>query len=218
MLAGQRQILLAVMAGQGQNLPVVMARKGRLCLLLLVCGSWWSRGLRSPPASTNYDIPVYNTTSTISYIEGGSTNVSKAEFSQFTNLDLRKDVDKEKAMDRVNSRKVVEAQLAILRSYIAKPRPPSDNCEGRGIYVYALPPKFNKDLVAKCNEIMPWLDFCKYFENDAMGEPILELGNGWYNTHQFSLEPIFHRRILRHPCRVEKAEEAKLFYVPFYGA
>ncbi|KAL2899064.1 Xyloglucan-specific galacturonosyltransferase 1 [Bienertia sinuspersici] len=51
-----------------------------------------------------------------------------------------------------------------------------------------------------------------------MGEPILELGKGWYNTHQFSLEPIFHNRILKHPCRVEKEEEAKLFYVPFYGA
>ncbi|XP_021724336.1 xyloglucan-specific galacturonosyltransferase 1-like [Chenopodium quinoa] len=164
--------------------------------------------------SINYDIPVYNNTSTISYIERG-TNVSKAEFSQFTYLDL---VDKDKAMERANSRKVVEAQLAILRSYIVKSRPPSDNCEGRGIYVYDLPPKFNKDLVAKCNEIMPWLDFCKYFANDAMGEPILELGNSWYNTHQFSLEPIFHKRILKHPCRVDKAEEAKLFYVPFYGA
>lgn len=136
-------------------------------------------------------------------------------FSQFTKPVIRKGIDKAKAEEIANARKDVEGQLAILRSYIAKSKP--SDCEGRGIYVYDLPPKFNKDLLAKCNEMMSWLDYCKYFTNEAMGEPIPELGQGWYNTHQYSLEPIFHNRILKHPCRVNNAEEAKLFYVPFYG-
>ncbi|GFZ01388.1 root hair specific 8 [Actinidia rufa] len=90
-------------------------------------------------------------------------------------------------------------------------------CNGRGIYVYDLPPKFNKDLMGQCGNMIPWLDFCKYFTNEALGEPIPELGKGWYHTHQYSLEPIFHYRVLKHPCRVYNENEAKLFYVPYYG-
>lgn len=152
-----------------------------------------------------------------------STPASKEEisapltrFSLFTEPVLYNGSDKAKAEATANSRKAVEGQLAILRSYVVKSKP--SNCKGRGIYVYDLPPKFNTDLLAKCNETMTWINFCKYFTNDAMGEPIPELGKGWYNSHQFSLEPIFHNRILKHPCRVHKAEEAKVFYVPFYGA
>ncbi|XP_074270355.1 xyloglucan-specific galacturonosyltransferase 1-like [Silene latifolia] len=119
--------------------------------------------------------------------------------------------------EMVNARKEVERQVSVLRSYIAKSKALNAlNCDGRGIYVYDLPTKFNKDLLAKCKEIT-WLDFCKYLSNDGIGEPLLELGNGWYNTHQYSLEPIFHSRVLNHPCRVKTAEEANLFYVPFYG-
>ncbi|XP_021754084.1 xyloglucan-specific galacturonosyltransferase 1-like [Chenopodium quinoa] len=136
--------------------------------------------------------------------------------SVFTKPVIRKGIDKAKAEETANSRLAVEGQLVILRSYTAKSKPSS--CEGRGIYVYDLPPKFNTDLLAKCNEMMAWIDFCKYFTNEAMGEPIPALGNGWYNSHQFSLEPIFHNRILKHPCRVQEAEKAKVFYVPFYGA
>ncbi|KNA10052.1 hypothetical protein SOVF_148010 [Spinacia oleracea] len=137
-------------------------------------------------------------------------------FSPFTKPVSLKGTNKAELEETVSSRMAVEGQIAILRSYIAKSKPTT--CKGRGIYVYELPPKFNKDLVAKCNEMMAWIDFCKYFTNDAMGAPIPELGKGWYNSHQFSLEPIFHNRILNHPCRVLKQEDAKVFYVPFYGA
>ena len=70
----------------------------------------------------------------------------------------------------------------------------AEECGGRGIYVYELPAKFNKELVEQCHDMVPWIDFCKYFSNDAMGEPIPELGKGWFNTHQYALEPIFHSR------------------------
>jgi hypothetical protein len=68
-----------------------------------------------------------------------------------------------------------------------------------------------------CGDIMPWTDFFKYFNNEALGEPIANLGNGWYHAHQYSLETIFHSRILRHPCRVYDENEAMLFYVPYFG-
>ncbi|XP_055821517.1 probable xyloglucan galactosyltransferase GT20 [Solanum dulcamara] len=110
----------------------------------------------------------------------------------------------------------VEDQLQVHRSWAATSKN-NATCDGRGIYVYDLPTKFNKDLVAQCADINPWVNLCKYFSNDAMGEPIQNLGKGWYQTHQYSLELIFHSRVLNHPCRVHNADEAKLFYVPFYG-
>ncbi|GAB4856860.1 hypothetical protein Ancab_014779 [Ancistrocladus abbreviatus] len=115
---------------------------------------------------------------------------------------------------RVAKRKVEEI-MQVLRSYTFKKN--HSGCEGRGIYVYDLPPKFNKDLISQCSDMMTWMDFCKFFTNDAFGEPVAELGPGWYNTHQYSLEPIFHSRVLKHPCRVHDVDEAKIFYVPFYG-
>ncbi|KAL1192042.1 Xyloglucan-specific galacturonosyltransferase 1 [Cardamine amara subsp. amara] len=115
--------------------------------------------------------------------------------------------------------KAVEKYLQIQRSWLAignnhqNPR----SCEGKGIYVYDLPSKFNKNLLGECSDMVPWADFCSYFKNDAFGESIENLGKGWYRTHQYALEPIFHSRVLKHPCRVYDESQAKLFYVPFYG-
>lgn len=114
-----------------------------------------------------------------------------------------------------NAKKIVEEQLQLHRSWTSNTNPAV--CDGRGIYVYDLPSKFNKDLVGQCGDMIPWMDFCKYFDNEALGRPIEKLGKCWYDTHQYSLEPIFHQRILKHPCRVYSENEAKLFYVPYYG-
>jgi len=91
------------------------------------------------------------------------------------------------------------------------------SCEGRGVFVYDLPPKFNKDILARCSDILPWASLCDLLNNEGMGKPVPELGKGCYTTYQFSLEIIFHSRILNHPCRVRNAEDATVFYVPFYG-
>ncbi|KAF9600067.1 hypothetical protein IFM89_002540 [Coptis chinensis] len=116
----------------------------------------------------------------------------------------------------LNAIKVVEEQLQVHRSWISSS---SNNmaCDGREIFVYDLPPKFNKDLVEQCGDMVLWINFCNYLKNDAMGEPIPKLGKGWHSTHQYSLELIFHSRVLKHPCRVYNEKEAKLFYVPYYG-
>ncbi|KAG5563199.1 hypothetical protein RHGRI_005830 [Rhododendron griersonianum] len=111
--------------------------------------------------------------------------------------------------------RVVEEQIQLHRSWASNAR--QANCSGGGIYVYELPPKFNKDLMGQCADMVPWLHLCKYLINEALGEPIPELGEGWYKTHQYSLEPIFHSRVLKHPCRVHDENEANLFYVPYYG-
>ncbi|XP_058106492.1 probable xyloglucan galactosyltransferase GT20 [Magnolia sinica] len=133
-----------------------------------------------------------------------------------------KNISDARKAELANAIKVVEEQMRALRSSSRLERirtlsNQTTTCDGRGIFVYDLPPKFNRDLVNQCGDMLPWMNFCKYLTNDAMGEPIPELGNGWYQTHQYSLEPIFHSRVLKHPCRVYNASDAKLFYVPFYG-
>lgn len=124
-------------------------------------------------------------------------------------------INKDSNEELANAKKVVEEQLQLHRSWTYSTN--HSGCDGRGIYVYDLPSKFNKDLVGQCGDMIPWTDFCKYFNNEALGEPIAKLGKGWYDTHQYSLEPIFHARILKHPCRVYNENEANLFYVPYYG-
>ncbi|KAL1187736.1 putative xyloglucan galactosyltransferase GT20 [Cardamine amara subsp. amara] len=93
----------------------------------------------------------------------------------------------------------------------------SRSCEGKGVYVYDLPSKFNKDLLIACNDILPGVNLCSYFKNEGFGEAIENLGQGWFGTHMYSLEPILHSRVLKHPCRVYNEIQAKLFYVPYYG-
>ncbi|KAJ8426014.1 hypothetical protein Cgig2_026126 [Carnegiea gigantea] len=164
------------------------------------------------PASVVRDsIDIQEIVSSKDQVSGGLGS----DFSPFTKPVIRKGIDKAKAVEIANARKDVEGQLAVLRSYIAKSTPSS--CQGRGIYVYDLPSKFNKDLLALCKQMLTWLDFCKFLTNNGIGEPIPELGKDWFNTHQYALEPVFHSHILKHRCRVHNEEDAKLFYVPFYG-
>ncbi|AES94056.1 putative exostosin [Medicago truncatula] len=113
--------------------------------------------------------------------------------------------------------KIIEEQLKVQRSWRSENKNNATCDDGQGIYVYDLPSRFNKDLIGQCNEMFPWQDFCRYTSNEGFGEPRSKLGKGWYNTHQYSLEQIFHSRVLKHPCRVYNENDAKLFYVPFYG-
>ncbi|CAN6480786.1 unnamed protein product [Victoria cruziana] len=116
---------------------------------------------------------------------------------------------------------VVQEQIRSLRSPASKRTCKGEACgqmcEGRGIFVYDLPAKFNRKLMRECVDILPWMDFCEYLTHQGMGQPVPTLGRNWYMTNQFSLEPIFHSRIMKHPCRVLEEDKASLFYIPFYA-
>ncbi|XP_060211042.1 xyloglucan-specific galacturonosyltransferase 1-like [Lycium barbarum] len=172
--------------------------------------------------SSHLDIPipsVNDSSTSIPSEKQESTRVSVDSFvGNYQNVAFRNNmVNKGGDEELVIAYNDVEDQLQVHRSWAATSKNHT-TCDGRGIYVYDLPTKFNKDLVAQCENMIPWVNLCKYFmNNEAMGEPIRNLGKGWYQTHQYSLELIFHSRVLNHPCRVHNADEAKLFYVPFYG-
>ncbi|XP_076898645.1 putative xyloglucan galactosyltransferase GT20 [Bidens hawaiensis] len=144
----------------------------------------------------------------------------KASVEEVSNFFLENNNPQNGYNDEIKkAREFVEENLRVQRSWAANQNwnLNQNQCDGRGIYVYELPPKFNKDLVAQCHDMVPWVDMCKYFSNNAFGEPIPELGNRWFRTHQYSLELIFHSRVLKHPCRVYDGNQAKMFYVPYYG-
>ncbi|XP_052160243.1 xyloglucan galactosyltransferase XLT2-like isoform X1 [Oryza glaberrima] len=104
----------------------------------------------------------------------------------------------------------------------------AEECKAGLIYVYDLPPEFNHDLVAHCDRLWPWYSFCPYLSNGGLGRPAAEVPAlsavvpnaslpNWYNTDQFPLEVIVHRRLLSHRCRTIDASLATAFYVPFYA-
>ncbi|XP_062075948.1 xyloglucan-specific galacturonosyltransferase 1-like [Humulus lupulus] len=171
--------------------------------------------------STSFVASTTTTTTTATHtnVEVKKVNVSNAEqvFAQhdptFRDSFGHDEADHDELEKAV---KMVKDQLQVHRSWQSD-KYNQKGCDGNGIYVYDLPTKFNKDLVGQCGDMVPWMNFCKYFTNEGLGQPIPKLGKAWYRTHQYSLEPIFHARVLKHPCRVHNEDEAKLFYVPFYG-
>ncbi|EEF51176.1 xyloglucan-specific galacturonosyltransferase 1 [Ricinus communis] len=171
-------------------------------------------GILDDNSSTNGSVSNENTLVS-SVTTNKNVNEIVNDVKEEPNLTVTERINNNRDEELENAKKVVKEELQLHRSWMSNTNPAA--CDGRGIYVYDLPSKFNKDLLGQCREMIPWTDFCKYFDNEAFGKPIEKLGKGWYLTHQYSLEPIFHSRILKHPCRVYNENEAKLFYVPYYG-
>lgn len=111
--------------------------------------------------------------------------------------------------------------LSLLRG------PPSiSTCDTGLVYVYDIPPVFNRDLLAACDALDPWTSRCVGLSNAGFGPPAaanlkdvlpsLFLPH-WFATDQFNIEPIFHRRLLTHRCRTTDPSAATAFYIPFYA-
>ncbi|KAF3791239.1 Xyloglucan-specific galacturonosyltransferase [Nymphaea thermarum] len=166
---------------------------------------------------------------TISMAEGNGTKHVQAgskSTSAGTHTDTKTISDRfhSCSMRRSNQSKNIDYAIATVEHQIHKLRSLAHNgtcndttCQGKGIFVYDLPPKFNKEVLDGCADIFPWMNFCGYLSNQGLGHPVHELGSNWYATNQFSLELIFHSRIKNHPCRVLEEEKASLFYIPFYA-
>ncbi|XP_070575587.1 uncharacterized protein [Ptychodera flava] len=85
------------------------------------------------------------------------------------------------------------------------------------IYVYDLPPRFNRDLAACVQKI----DTCFQLDENFYGMGPELIGNkstviSYRDTHQFSLEVILHHKMLQSEYRTLNTDEADLFYIPFY--
>eukprot|EP00250_Pteridium_aquilinum_P001530 c11724_g1_i1 orf=622-2922(+) len=101
-------------------------------------------------------------------------------------------------------------------------RSDSSECKYGYIYVYDLPPVFNRDIVANCTSLNVFQDVCHTLLNDGLGaslgdaSPLGQTGS-WFISDQFTAEIVFHNRMLQHPCVTDKPEQASGFYVPYYA-
>ncbi|KAJ4955632.1 hypothetical protein NE237_012415 [Protea cynaroides] len=101
------------------------------------------------------------------------------------------------------------------------------NCTSCGkVYVYDLPPIFNKELTDNCHTLNPFGGSrCNALSNGGFGQKATGINGivpknlvpAWYWTDQFTSEIIFHNRILAHPCRTLDPKNASAFYIPFYA-
>ncbi|KGN57302.1 xyloglucan galactosyltransferase XLT2 [Cucumis sativus] len=100
-----------------------------------------------------------------------------------------------------------------------------DPCNSGRVFVYDLPPFFNKDLLQNCESLDPWTSRCDDVSNGGFGRQATELNGvvpdgltpAWFWSEQYMLEPIMHNRILNYKCRTLDPESATAFYIPFYA-
>ncbi|CAM0870711.1 unnamed protein product [Alopecurus aequalis] len=101
----------------------------------------------------------------------------------------------------------------------------TDPCRGRYIYVHDLPPRFNADILRDCRKTDDhWPDMCGFVSNAGLGRPLADPldtvftgEDGWYATHQFALDAIFHNRMKQYECLTNHSGMADVVFVPFYA-
>ena len=101
----------------------------------------------------------------------------------------------------------------------------ADRCRGRYIYMHDLPPRFNADIISNCRKTEDhWGDMCGALSNAGLGRPladrtdgVLKSEAGWYATHQFALDSIFHNRMKQYECLTNHSAVAAAVFVPFYA-
>ncbi|KAA8531630.1 hypothetical protein F0562_006653 [Nyssa sinensis] len=105
------------------------------------------------------------------------------------------------------------------------PAPNDKQCQSGRVYVYELPPLFNRELADNCNDSDHFNWRCAAVSNNGFGPTATELAgivpenlaNTWYKTNQFSSEVLYHNRMLNYRCRTLDPELATAFYIPFYA-
>ncbi|KAI5073678.1 hypothetical protein GOP47_0011691 [Adiantum capillus-veneris] len=118
----------------------------------------------------------------------------------------------------------------------------ADECQGKYIYTYPLPPEFNEELVERCNVgykryCDKWFCIpCNRLENYGFGPKVEPAAGGrnqssdegsssvelipkeaWFRSDQFSLEVIVYEKMKRHQCLTANPDEAAAFYIPYFG-
>ncbi|KAG0552822.1 hypothetical protein BDA96_01G540700 [Sorghum bicolor] len=103
----------------------------------------------------------------------------------------------------------------------------ADPCRGRYIYMHDLPPRFNADIIRDCRKTEDhWGDMCGFVSNAGLGRPLAAAADdggaitgeaGWYGTHQFALDSIFHNRMKQYECLTNHSAVASAVFVPFYA-
>ncbi|XP_042503516.1 xyloglucan galactosyltransferase XLT2 [Macadamia integrifolia] len=120
---------------------------------------------------------------------------------------------------------VIDNSLSFPSNPVIDNSSSGDPCSSGKVYVYDLPPMFNRELSDNCQDLNPWGSRCNALANGGFGQRAAGLDgivpksliHSWYWTDQFASEIIFHNRILGHRCRTLDPNSASAFYLPFYA-
>lgn len=106
-------------------------------------------------------------------------------------------------------------------------RAPLDGlCKHGTVYVYDLPPIYNKKLLdIDCQDSDPGNSVCRALSNDGFGPKATDLDGvipkelvpSWHWTDTLAGDVIYHSRISSYKCRTFDPDSATAFYVPFYA-
>eukprot|EP01018_Ginkgo_biloba_P030026 Gb_09780 [translate_table: standard] len=125
---------------------------------------------------------------------------------------------------RQSVQKNLKAKNSVPNEKQSKGTTEEADCNGRYVYMYNLPPKFNELLLRDCGNLSMWTNMCPHIANSGLGRPIMENQHlisddpvGWFETNQFTAELIFHERMKRYKCLTPHVYRANAFYVPFYA-
>ncbi|XAR60602.1 hypothetical protein NMG60_11034041 [Bertholletia excelsa] len=98
---------------------------------------------------------------------------------------------------------------------------PASACSDRYIYIHKIPREFNEELTEKCWLLNKWMNMCQYMDNMGLGQRLpgdrAFSKRGWFSTHQFSLEVIFHNRMKQYECLTDDSSKASAIFVPYYA-
>ncbi|KAJ7284283.1 hypothetical protein O6H91_04G003900 [Diphasiastrum complanatum] len=97
-----------------------------------------------------------------------------------------------------------------------------DYCAGRYVYMHNMPKEFNLEMLENCRNLSLWTDMCRFTDNAGFGPPLQDSegvfsNHGWFATHQFVLDVIFHHRMKQYSCLTNDSSKAAAIYVPFYA-
>lgn len=128
-------------------------------------------------------------------------------------------IDNNKKVEVVGSKSVVGKHTRVKNGASVTVKDP---CAGRYIYVHEVPSRFNEDMIKNCASLNKWTNMCDFTANLGLG-PILHdstkvfLKSGWFATHQFLLEVIFHNRMRQYKCLTKDSSMASAIFVPYYA-
>lgn len=96
------------------------------------------------------------------------------------------------------------------------------HCKDRYVYMHRVPREWNAEILSDCHLLKEWTDMCAALSNAGLGPSMHGDTNyftptGWYETHQFALEVIFHNRMKQYECLTTDSSQASAIYVPFYA-
>lgn len=96
------------------------------------------------------------------------------------------------------------------------------DCKDRYVYIHSVSKELNEQILTDCHLLKEWTNMCVALSNSGLGPAIdnddgIFTSTGWYNTHQFALEAIFHNRMKQYECLTDDASRASAVYVPYFA-